>query len=96
MINIDEELFVKQSDGRIGIPSVFEYELLDGTRLPIPPTWKTHPDHKKAKQGHIRPSLPYKIIVHDREKYDHLLKTGWVYSPEHVGNRPPPEITGNL
>lgn len=89
MIVIDKELFVKQPDGRVGIPSVFEYELLDGTRLPVPPKWKTHPDPEKHMKAYTRHSVPYKVIVHDRQKYDHLLKTGWVYGPEHWGKSGP-------
>ena len=87
MIYIDDKLYIKQPDGRVGIPSVFEYELLDGTRLPVHPTWETHPDLERARKGNTRPSLPYKIIVHDQEKYDFLLNTGWIYDPEHNGRK---------
>ena len=84
MIYIDDKLYIKQPDGRIGIPSVFEYQLSDGTRLPVPPTWETHPDIAKSRLGHVRPSLSYNIVVHDQEKYDFLLKSGWIYSLEHT------------
>ena len=91
-LKIPKELFIKQPDGRIGIPSVLEYELEDGTKVPVPPTWKTHPDLEIDKQGRPRRSLPFKQVVYDREKYDFLLRTGWVYGPEHCGKyrqRPP-------
>ena len=84
-----------------------------GTRLPVPPSPATHPDPESATppplssreaaktraewDGLPRSSLPYLMIVHDQDRYDELVRRGFIYGPQHCGpsslfdNRPAPQ-----
>ena len=61
------------ADGRIGQPDIFQYKLEDGTLLNVPPRAGV-------------PLRPYTLVIHDKEKYEALRSSGWVYSPEHRGS----------
>ena len=61
------------ADGRIGQPDIFQYRLLDGTMVNVPP-----------KVG--VPRQPYTLVVYDPAKFTALQKSGWFYSPEHRGH----------
>jgi hypothetical protein len=80
-------------DGRIGYPDIVEYEITEGpekgTRLPVPPTYKTHPHYLSEKElaekgiAYRETSLAYITIIHDYDAYEKLA--GFWYSPKHMG-----------
>ena len=91
-------------DGRIGFPAIAEYELAEGPqkgeRVPVPPTWATHPHPTPdeilvEKPGFTRPvtifppltrpGCGYLMVIHDWDEFERLKAEGFWLSPEHAG-----------
>ena len=62
---------VIQKDGRTGWPSIFVYEYDGGAQVAVPPMDGTS----------------FKLVIHDREGFEALSRTGMLMLEAHTGKR---------
>lgn len=78
------------TDGRVGWPSVAQYELLGGPDkgrlLSCPPRYPQQ--HDASDPSRIRATWPYLIRIHDMGTYRQLADAGFWHSDAHCGPRP--------
>ena len=75
------------TDGRIGVPDVVQYELIEGPQkgrvLSVPPTTVVY--HSSGPLRGRRCGYAYRVRIHDHAKYDALRGAKWIYGERHMG-----------
>lgn len=80
--------------GRDTWPKIVQYRITEGSQtgmvLDYPPDRETFPaplvfDSAMGREGRRTGSAGYRILIHDREAYEELARSGALYSPRHTG-----------